>query len=88
MIKMNKRSELVTIFILLVGLAIIIISYEGYISTRDYVGDESTKVAYNIKSKSPSCNLYAIVINNSNVRLFVDEKEATNANFTISPLCH
>jgi len=87
MIFNNKRAELVTIFILLVLLAITIVSYGEYISSKNYIGDNFHKVAYNIKNNNPNCDLNSISIDNQDIKFFSDANEAKSQNFTISQLC-
>lgn len=85
--KSNKRAELITIFFLLVSLAIIIFYYGEYISTKNYIGDSISLVAYNIKSNNPNCDLYSIDINNQNIKFFETRQEVLDANYNISRLC-
>ena len=83
----NKRAELITIFILLIGLAILVVAYGEHISTKDYIGDSMNKVAYNIRSPNLNCDLHSIKIDNQNIRFFQDKQEVVNFNYSISPLC-
>ena len=80
-------AEFVTIFILLLGLAILIVAYGEHITTKDYIGDSINKVAYNIRSSNPNCDLHPINIDNKYIKFFQDKQEVVNSNYSVSPLC-
>lgn len=85
---MNKKGEALTIamFLLLV-LVIGIVYYEGKIEDKNYIGDNSKKIAYNLKSKNKDCNIEQIKIEREDIKLFDSREQAISQNFKISEKC-
>ena len=53
-----------------------------------YVGDTSTKIAYNITSDNSNCNFDTIFIHKDNIKFFESKNEATlEFNYTIDKNC-
>lgn len=88
---MNKKSELFTIgMILLLLLSLGIFYYEGKAQDQPYggyIGDESTKTVYYIKTDSTNCNFNEIKIENSNLRFFNTLEEAKAQRFNPDKEC-
>ena len=89
---MNKKAiEPFTISILIVGLlvaSISFINYEGKLENKNYVGDISTNITYNLESNNPNCNIQEIKIEKTNLRLFENLQDAENQGFKLSEICN
>lgn len=88
---MNKKSELFTIgMILLFLLSVGIFYYEGKAQNQAYVGyigDDSIKIVYFIRTNSKNCNLNEVKIDSQNLKLFNTLEEAKAQGFTPSKEC-
>lgn len=88
---MNKKGEVFTLaviiaLILLFGMFI----YESKLE-RDsvsYIGDNSTWVAYNIKSSNPNCDYNSISIDDTNVVILNNRSDLENSEFRIDDNCY
>ena len=86
---MNKKGEAITlsIFALLILMGAIFI-YQGAVDKNDFVGDKSTKIAYNLQSLEENCNLAEIKIASENLVFFEDLNEVNKYGYNLSSECN
>lgn len=85
----NKKAEAITISVMLLALLMGgIFYYESSTESKDYVADRSTKIVYNLKSKSMTCHVNEIKINKENMELFKSQKEAEAKSYKIDESCY
>ena len=82
--KMGKQAELVSLTILLIGLAMAYIAYEH--TQNYYIGDSQNNITYYLKSSNPDCKLEQISIESSNI-VYFNSKENVPENFKFDSIC-
>jgi len=90
-LKINRRGEIFTLsmivlFILILGVSFL--GYEGKLENRQYIGDNSTRIIYNLKSENPNCDFNEIVINKEDGVIFNTLEEAKLKGFNLSEKCN
>ena len=84
---MNKHGELITLAFILLGFLIVgILVYEKSMDDKNFIGDSSTGIVYNIRSNNTACNFQKIKIERNNLVLFrtLEEAEGFSLNETCS----
>ncbi|MBI1934809.1 hypothetical protein HYS31_00050 [Candidatus Woesearchaeota archaeon] len=89
---MNKKGELVLISIVV---AILVLTSFAILKEKidqdriiHYVGDISTKTAYNLESKNINCDLNKIIILKNNIILFEDYNKVKLEGFKVDQNCN
>ncbi|MBS3096522.1 hypothetical protein J4480_03725 [Candidatus Woesearchaeota archaeon] len=86
--KINKKGEFVVLsFILLISLIAGIYIIQQQLEKKDYLGDSSTMVVYNLSSTNPNCSQQEIRIDMSNLKLFSTFEEANKLGFRLDEVC-
>ena len=91
---MNKKGIVEVFAITMVILTLLIVStaflqYEGKFDNIQYIGDNSTKIVYNLKSNNSDCDYQNIQISKDNIIIFNNLQEATTQNkFNLSNQCN
>jgi len=86
---MNKKGELLvfSLFILVVLIGGIFV-YQGKIQDKNYVGEKTSAIVYNLKSTNSNCSLEKIQIEASNVKFFNSLEEARLEGFILNNNCN
>ncbi|MBI2498817.1 hypothetical protein HYV88_01085 [Candidatus Woesearchaeota archaeon] len=89
---MNKKGEIIIIS----GIIIVAIAFLGlyYIENKlipqkelQYIGDTSTKIAYNLRSENSECNLNLINIEKRNIIFFENIQEINSEGYIVDTVC-
>ena len=86
---MNKKSELLTLFMITSFLILMggVYYYGEKLEPVNYIGNQITGQIYNIQSKNPNCNFENIRIPHNQVKKFKTLEEARNQGFNKSSIC-
>lgn len=86
---MNKKGEFLALSLLILVLLIGgIFVYQGEVQDKNYVGDKTSTVVYNIKSTNANCSLEKIQIETSNMKFFNSLEEARMEGFMLNSNCN
>ena len=89
---MNKKGEFVILGIIAITLALISLYYVETVFLEEkeinYIGDKSTKIAYNLKSSNPNCDLDNIFITKENIVFFDSRQSVESKGFRVYDNCN
>lgn len=85
---MNKKGDFGLSVILLILIIVGIAYYQEQIQSKQFIGDDSTKIVYNLRSDNPNCNYEDVRISPSNHRLFTTLEDAIAQGFQIDENCN
>ena len=86
---MNKKSELLTLFMIISFLVLIggVYFYGKTLEPINYIGNQITGQVFNIRSTSSTCNFENISIPHDQVRKFKTLDESKSQGFNLSKIC-
>lgn len=86
-IRMNKKGQIGISIAILILIIVGISVYQENLENKEFIGDSSLMVVYNIKSSNENCSVMNVKIDSKNVRLFETEEEALSKGFRLDGKC-